>query len=183
MLYRCSKEQPQFSSLKFLLAAAGKDKADIKIYNRILVEASGGKYLLVATDLNSLHTVTMEALEGIEFEAGDYEIIKSDSKEIILWKGNFEEPFPKWHDVVFSTKNIKPIIPSLEINYEYDSEAIFQICNAGVRMDYSRLNPLAISYWKVFQNKDKTALLFNSANLQALIQCLPEPKEEDNNNG
>ena len=177
MLYRCHKEQPQFSSLKFLLAAAGKDKADIKIYNRILVEASGGKFLLVATDLNSLHTVTMEALEGIEFEAGDYEIIKSTSSEVMLYKREFEEPFPKWHDVIFSTKGTKPIIASLEINREYDSEAIFQICNAGVRMDYSRLNPLAISDWKVFQSKDKTTLLFNSANLQALIQCLPEPKE------
>jgi hypothetical protein len=176
MLYRCKKEEPQFNELSFLIAAAGKDKGSSQIYNRILVEREKSALRLSATDSRSLHIVKLELLEGITLEPGDYEIIKSNTSEIILWEKEFEEPFVESRDLLF-TKGTR-VLPSLEILRPYDSEAIFQICNAGFRMEFDRLNLLKPYKWKVSTDKEKKMLLFTSGNLQALIMCLPEPSNE-----
>jgi len=177
MLCRIHKTNTLFNSFKFLLSAAGRTKADVTTYNRILVE-SGDKACLVATDGLSIHVLELERLECLDFEAGDYEILKSDSKEIILFERKFEEPFPAWRKSVNHFKTTS-LIASLNIRRSYDEDAIYELFAIGLKVELFRLNNLAGYKWKVERDKKGTTLILTSENLKAFVSLAPASKSEE----
>jgi len=181
MLYRCYKEQPQFHAIKFLIAAIGQNKEEPTTFNRVLVETSGDKLMLVATDSHSLHTVELEKLEGLGLEAGDWELLKSNANEILLFKREFEEPFAEWKNALLG-KRAKPVAKQFQVNRKYDWDAVYAISCYGFNMNFDRLWALVgCDDWKVSSNEKKTIVQFVSKNLQALILCNRfESKEVEN---
>ena len=167
---RKAEHGPVYDDLKFLIAAVPK-LGGPNCTNRIFVDSGGDKLTVVATDANSLHTVELELLEGMILEPGDYDLIKADSNEIVLYKQEFEEKFPGWRRSMEFKKF--QVFDDFEMRSKGEPKAIYNICKAGFCINFERLNPLVGGgIWNVYSSKNKQLLLFTRQNRSVLIMCI-----------
>jgi len=167
---RKAEHGPVYDDLKFLIAAVPK-LGGPNCTNRIFVDSGGDKLTVVATDANSLHTVELELLEGMILEPGDYDLIKADSNEIVLYKQEFEEKFPDWRKIM-NFKKVQ-VFDNFEIISKGEPSAIYRICKADFCINFERLHPLVGGgTWNVYTGNNKQVLLFKRQNRQVLIMCI-----------